>query len=147
MSKEHRTMMKIKTEEEQKRLDAIFAEIDSSNFGDFEYSVQEVNEKAISAEERLESQSVKMIVGNAKNMLKDGAFKTKWERVLAKTLIKVTEQPSELGALHTELNVLRNFVQSVSRRLDNAISAAKEQDNHHYYKIFAEGVKGLLEKL
>lgn len=25
--------------------------------------------------------------------------------------------------------------------------AAMEQDNHHYYKIFAETVKGLLDKI
>ncbi len=28
-----------------------------------------------------------------------------------------------------------------------AAKSAMEQDNHHYYKIFAEGVKQLLEKL
>lgn len=32
-------------------------------------------------------------------------------------------------------------------RLQKAEKAAKEQDNHHYYKIFAECVKEMLEKL
>ena len=32
-------------------------------------------------------------------------------------------------------------------RLEKAEKAAREQDNHHYYKIFAEGVKALLQSL
>lgn len=141
-------LAKIKTEEERARLDAIFAEIEAAERGElFETESAEAHAPATSAEQRLESQDVKQIVGNAKCMLKDDAFKTKWERVLAKTLIKVTETPDELGKLHAELNVLRNFVNAVERRLENAESAAREQDNHHYYKIFAEGVKGLLEKI
>ena len=141
-------LAKIKTEEERARLDAIFAEIEAAERGElFETEAPEAHAPATSAELRLESQDVKQIVGNAKCMLKDDAFKTKWERVLAKTLIKVTETPDELGKLHAELNVLRNFVNAVERRLENAESTAREQDNHHYYKIFAEGVKGLLEKI
>jgi hypothetical protein len=67
-------------------------------------------------------------------------------------LLKVFEQgcfiPSkELGALNTELNILRNFAQGVSYRLEKAERSAREQDNHHYYKIFADGVKTLLEAL
>lgn len=140
-------LAKIKTEEERARLDAIFAEIEAAERGElFEPEPQQDSQKS-AKELRLESQDIKQIVGNAKCMLKDDAFKTKWERVLAKTLIKVTEAPDELGKLHAELNVLRNFVNAVERRLENAESTAMEQDNHHYYKIFAEGVKGLLEKL
>lgn len=140
-------LAKIKTEEERARLDAIFAEIEAAERGElFEPEPQQDPQKS-TKELRLESQDIKQIVGNAKCMLKDDAFKTKWERVLAKTLIKVTETPDELGKLHAELNVLRNFVNAVERRLENAESTAREQDNHHYYKIFAEGVKGLLEKI
>lgn len=140
-------LAKIKTEEERARLDAIFAEIEAAERGElFEPEPQQDPQKS-AKELRLESQDIKQIVGNAKCMLKDDTFKTKWERVLAKTLIKVTETPDELGKLHAELNVLRNFVNAVERRLENAESTAREQDNHHYYKIFAEGIKGLLEKL
>ncbi len=32
-------------------------------------------------------------------------------------------------------------------RWEKAERTAKEQDNHHYYKLFAEQVKSLLEKL
>ena len=141
-------LAKIKTEEERARLDAIFAEIEAAERGElFETESAKAHAPATSAEQRLESQDVKQIVGNEKCRLKDDAFKTKWERVLAKTLIKVTEAPDELRNLHAELNVLRNFVNAVERRLENAESTAREQDNHHYYKIFAEGVKGLLEKI
>ena len=35
----------------------------------------------------------------------------------------------------------------VSQRLEKAERSAREQDNHHYYKIFADGVKTLLEAL
>ena len=49
--------------------------------------------------------------------------------------------------MNEEMNILRNFVQGVSARLEKAEKSAREQDNHHYYKIFAEGVKGLLEKI
>ena len=140
-------LAKIKTEEERARLDAIFAEIEAAERGEFETAAPEAHASATSAEQRLESQDVKQIVGNAKCMLKDDAFKTKWERVLAKTLIKVTETPDELGKLHAELNILRNFVQAVSARLEKAEKSAREQDNHHYYKIFAEGVKKLLDSI
>lgn len=139
-------MAKIKTDEERRRLDEIFAQIEAEERGETEQiQTQQVPSK--NAEQRLEQQDVSQIVGNAKCMLKDGSFKTKWERVLAKTLIKVTERPSELGALHTEINILRNFANGVKKRLENAEKSAREQDNHHYYKIFAEGVKQLLENL
>ena len=78
--------------------------------------------------------TIKSIIGN------DG-FKTKWEKILAKFIL------NSIAPMNEELNLLRNFTTSVSQRLENAERSAKEQDNHHYYKIFAEGVKTLLEKL
>ena len=45
------------------------------------------------------------------------------------------------------LGVLRNFAQGVSQRLEKAERSAREQNNHHYYKIFADGVKTLLEEI
>lgn len=47
----------------------------------------------------------------------------------------------------TEINLLRNFANGVSQRYEKAERSAREQDNHHYYKIFAECVKEMLEKL
>ena len=49
--------------------------------------------------------------------------------------------------MNEELNILRNFANAVDNRLQKAEKSAREQDNHHYFKIFAEGVKTLLEKL
>ena len=142
---------KVKTAEEMARLEAIYAEIESAGYN-ADGSVKIEEKSKLSPEQRLECQDVKQIVSNAKGMLRDNAFKTKWEKVLAKTLLKVFEQgcfiPSnELRALNTELNILRNFAQGVSQRLEKAERSAREQDNHHYYKIFADGVKTLLESL
>ena len=144
-------LAKVKTAEEMARLEAIYAEIESAGYNT-DGSVKIEEKTKLSPEQRLECQDVKQIVANAKGMLRDNAFKTKWEKVLAKTLLKVFEQgcfiPSkELGALNTELNILRNFAQGVSQRLEKAERSAREQDNHHYYKIFADGVKTLLEAL
>ena len=144
-------LAKVKTAEEMARLDAIYAEIESAGYNT-DGSVKIDEKPKLSPEQRLECQDVKQIVANAKGMLRDNAFKTKWEKVLAKTLLKVFEQgcfiPSkELGALNTELNILRNFAQGVSQRLEKAERSARDQDNHHYYKIFADGVKTLLEAL
>ena len=144
-------LAKVKSVEEMARLDAIYAEIESAGYNT-DGSVKIDEKPKLSPEQRLECQDVKQIVANAKGMLRDNAFKTKWEKVLAKTLLKVFEQgcfiPSkELGALNTELNILRNFAQGVSQRYEKAERSAHEQDNHHYYKIFADGVKTLLEAL
>lgn len=144
-------LAKVKTAEEMARLDAIWAELEAAGYN-ADGSVKIEEKPKLSPEQRLECQDVKQIVANAKGMLRDNAFKTKWEKVLAKTLLKVFEQgcfiPSnELGALNTELNILRNFAQGVSQRYEKAERSAREQDNHHYYKIFADGVKTLLEAL
>lgn len=142
-------MATIKTAEEMARLDAIFAEIEAEERGE---TVVAAQPQRTTAEERLMSQSAKQIVANAKGMLKDGSFKTKWEKALANTLIQVVEDCSivekkQIILLNTELNTLRNFVTAVDTRLQKAEKAAKEQDNHHYYKIFAEGVKTLLDSI
>ena len=54
---------------------------------------------------------------------------------------------NNLAPMNEEINLLRNFAQGVSQRYDKAERSAREQDNHHYYKIFADGVKTLLEAL
>ena len=69
------------------------------------------------------------------------AFKTKWEKVLSQFIVE------RIAPMNTELNVLRNFANAVSMRLEKAERSAREQHNHHYYKIFAEGVKSLLDAL
>ena len=150
--------MNFKKDEELARMNRIFDEIEAKEHGEKQSEVRsqaEINEdKRKSKESRLEAENAKQIASNAKYMLDTGAFKTKWEKVLAKTLIGVMSKEKgvfvdskEMGCKNAELNLLRNFASAVAQRLENAERSAKEQDNHHYYKIFAEGVKSLLEKL
>lgn len=148
--------LNFKPDEERARLDKIWEELEAEQKKEVGIIAKTQAERdaqnRIEKERKLENENVKQIISNAKSMLNDNAFKTKWERVLAKTLIKVTSQglvvdKNEIAAKNVELNLLRNFAQAVSQRLENAERTAKEQDNHHYYKIFADNVKQLMEKL
>lgn len=143
-------LAKIKTEEERARLDAIFEEIEAENRAsissagtDAEARTQEqISEENRKAKiERLASLECKELLGNVKANIGNGAFTTKWEKILSQFLVNT------IPPMNAELNVLRNFAQAVSTRLEKAEKAAREQDNHHYYKIFAEGVKALLQAL
>lgn len=143
-------MAKIKTEEERARLDAIFEEIEAENREaissagtDAEARTQEqISEENRKAKiERLASLECKEFLGNVKANIGNGAFTTKWEKILSQFVVNT------IPPMNAELNVLRNFAQAVSTRLEKAEKAAREQDNHHYYKIFAEGVKALLQAL
>lgn len=49
--------------------------------------------------------------------------------------------------MNAELNILRNFATAVDTRLQKAEKAAREQDNHHYFKMFADSVRGLLDRI
>lgn len=135
---------KIKTEEERARLDQIFAEIEAAERGEFdtqETQKQNTVQTKNKDEERLAKLDCKEFIGNIKSLCNQEFFKTKWEKVMAKFII------DSIAPMHQEINVLRNFANSVDNHLQKAIKTAKEQDNHHYYKIFAESVKLLLEKI
>lgn len=82
---------KFKTEEERARLDEIFAEVEAAERGENLPLQVEPTQATTVAEQRLERQDFKQIVGCARQMLNDHAFKTKWERVMAKTLVKVAD--------------------------------------------------------
>lgn len=139
---------RIKTDEERARLDVIFAEIEAQRNAPAEVPKCPATTGSTQAfEDRFDAMELPEIVGNAEQMLKAGAFKTKWERVLAKALIRAMEEPKNRGALNTELNLLRNFATAVEHHLDAAERAAKEQDNHHYYKVFSGKVRALLGNL
>lgn len=141
------TLAKIKTEEERARLDAIFAEIEAEERGDATHfadtrtqeQIDEDNRKA--KIDRLANAEMKEFLGNVKANAGNGAYKTRWEMILSKFIL------DRMAPMNVELNVLRNFAVAVSNRLKKAERSAKEQDNHHYYKIFAEGVKELLDAL
>ena len=137
-------MINFKPEEERARLDQIFAEIEAAERGEFdtqETQKQDTVQTKNKAEERLAKLDCKEFIGNIKSLCNQEFFKTKWEKVMAKFII------DSIAPMHQEINVLRNFANSVDNHLQKAIKTAKEQDNHHYYKIFAESVKQLLEKI
>jgi hypothetical protein len=140
-------LAKIKTSEERERLDRIFAEVEAAERGETmepvdmrtQEQIDEDNRKA--KIDRLANLEIKEFVGNVKANIGNGAFTTRWEKILSQFIM------DRLGPMNEELNVLRNFTKSVSTRLEKAERTAREQENHHYYKIFAEQVKALLEKL
>lgn len=140
-------LSKVKTDEERARLDAIFAEIEAMERGDIPQKedsrtpaqIAEDNRKA--KIDRLANADLKEFIGNVKANIGNGGFKTRWEHVLSQFIM------NRLAPMNEELNILRNFADAVDKRLKKAEKAAREQDNHHYYKIFADGVKQLLEKL
>lgn len=148
----------INKEEQRARLDEIFAQVEAKLNGipfvpqprsRNQHEQDELNRQA--KEMRLKAQEHNQMVSNASSMLKDGAFRTMWERVLAEKYVdlynSIPKKAINLGNMNTELNLLRNFSNAVALHLERAERSAREQDNHHYYKIFAETVKGLLDKL
>lgn len=140
-------LAKIKTEEERARLDRIFAEVEAAERGETPEPVDtrtqeqrdEDNRKAKIL--RLSSLERKEFLGNVKSIVGNGGFSTKWEKILSKFIL------DNLSPMNEEINLLRNFANGVSQRYEKAERSAREQDNHHYYKIFADGVKSLLDAL
>lgn len=138
---------KIKTDEELARLDRIFAEVEAAERGETLEPVETRTQEQIDEDnrrakiDRLSSLERKEFLGNVKSIAGNDGFKTKWEKILSQFIL------NNLASMNDEINVLRNFAQGVSQRLEKAERSAREQDNHHYYKIFADGVKTLLEAL
>lgn len=138
-------MAKIKPDEERRRLDEIFAQIEAEERGETvqptltQVQVSEANRNA--KIDRLANLEIKEFLGNVKANIGNGAFTTKWEKIMSQFIMNT------IAPMNTEINVLRNFAGAVSKRYEAAERSAREQDNHHYYKIFADGVKGLLEAL
>ena len=140
-------LVKVKTAEEIARLDAIWAELEAHK-DELEEPKPDTRPQAEIDEEnrkakirRLSSLERKEFLGNVKSIVGNGGFTTKWEKILSQFIL------NNLAPMNEEINVLRNFAQGVSQRLEKAERSAREQDNHHYYKIFADGVKTLLEAL
>lgn len=140
-------MAKVKTAEEMARLDAIFAEVEAAERGETLEPAETRTQEQIDEDnrrakiDRLSSLERKEFLGNVKSIAGNDGFKTKWERILSQFIL------NQLAPMNEEINILRNFANAVDNRLQKAEKAAKEQDNHHYYKIFAEGVKTLLESI
>ena len=138
---------KIKTKEELARLDRIFAEVEAAERGETLEPAETRTQEQIDEDnrrakiDRLSSLERKEFLGNVKSIAGNDGFKTKWERILSQFIL------NQLAPMNEEINILRNFANAVDTRLQKAEKAAKEQDNHHYYKIFEEGVKTLLESI
>ena len=140
-------LSKVKTAEEMARLDTIWAELEAHK-DELEEPKPDTRPQAEIDEEnrkakirRLSSLKLKEFLGNVKSIAGNDGFKTKWEKILSQFII------NNLAPMNDEINVLRQFVTAVSTRYEKAERSAREQDNHHYYKIFADGVKTLLEAL
>ena len=140
-------LAKVKTAEEIARLDDIFAEVEAAERGETLEPAETRTKEQIDEDnrrakiDRLSSLERKEFLGNVKSIAGNDGFKTKWERILSQFIL------NQLAPMNDELNILRNFANAVDNRLQKAEKAAKEQDNHHYYKIFAEGVKTLLDSI
>ena len=138
---------KIKTAEELARLDRIFAEVLSAERGETLEPAETRTQEQIDEDnrrakiKRLANLETKEFIGNVKANIGNGAFTTRWEKIMSQFIM------DRIAPMNDELNVLRNFATAVDIRLQKAEKAAREQDNHHYYKIFAEGVKTLLESI
>ena len=138
---------KIKTAEELARLDSIFAEVEAAERGETLEPAETRTQEQIDEDnrrakiDRLSSLERKEFLGNVKSIAGNDGFKTKWERILSQFIL------NQLAPMNEEINILRNFANAVDNRLQKAEKSAREQDNHHYYKIFAEGVKTLLESI
>ena len=140
-------LAKVKTAEEMARLDAIWAELEAHK-DELEEPKPDTRPQAEIDEEnrkakirRLSSLERKEFLGNVKSIVGNGGFTTKWEKILSQFIL------NNIAPMNEEINLLRNFAQGVSQRYEKAERSAREQDNHHYYKIFADGVKTLLEAL
>ena len=129
---------KIKTDEERARLDAIFAEIKAMERSeipqkeDSRTPAQTAEDNRRAKIDRLANADLKEFIGNVKSNIGNGGFKTKWEQVLSQFIV------NRIASMNEELNILRNFANAVDTRLKKAEKSAREQNNHHYYKIFAE---------
>ena len=147
-------MSEMKNEGERERLDAIFEELAMEERGEVPLPSErlEAERRAkLTDEERARLKAEKAaegdystINGNIQGYIHDDVFKTRRERFLALAFVRLY---SDFKQMKTEFEIYKTFTVNVSTRLDRAVKTAKEQDNHHYYKTFADYVAGLLEKM
>ena len=150
-------MTAIKTEAERARLDELYALVEaemdhSAGAGEtpeeLKKTQKDIDEENRRARiERLSSQEPSEFIASVGDRIRTKAFKTDWEEILCRqyqNLFRLSKVP---GYLNAEVNLYRQFVSGVIAELDRCTGLAKEQDNHHYYKIFADYVRKHLEKL
>ena len=150
-------MTAIKTEAERARLDELYAlveaEMDNSAGSGEMPEEPKKTQKEIDYEnrrariERLSSQEPSEFIASVGDRIRTNAFKTDLEEILClqyQNLFRLSKVP---GYLKAEVNLYRQFVSGVIAELDRCTGLAKEQDNHNYYKVFADYVRKHLEKL
>lgn len=144
--------MSFNHESARERMNRIFDEIEAERLGIVppkpEPTIAEIQAQNRKARiDRLSAMDPAMFVGNVTKMLEDGAFKTPWEIILANQCKRLFSLGKIPGQLNSEITVYRNFVSALITDLEHATELAREQDNHHHYKVFADRVRKLLEKL
>ena len=150
-------MTAIKTEAERARLDELYALVEaemdhSAGSGEMPEEPKKT-QKEIDYEnrrariERLSSQEPSEFIASVGDRIRTNAFKSDLEEILCRqyqNLFRLSKVP---GYLKAEVNLYRQFVSGVIAELDRCTELAKEHDNHHYYKVFADYVRKHLEKL
>lgn len=141
-------MTKIDTEAERERMNRIFDEIAGNMPEEPRKTQKEIDEENRRARiDRLSSQEPAEFIAIVNDRIRTNSFKTDLEEILCRqyqNLFRLSKVPGQLNA---EVNVYRNFVSGVIAEIDRCTGLAKEHDNHHYYKVFADYVRKHLEKL
>lgn len=141
-------MAKIDRAAERERLDRIFDEIAGKMPEEPRKTQKEIDEENRRARiDRLSSQEPAEFVAGVDDRIRTKAFKTDWEEILCRQYQKLFRLSKIPGYLNAEVTLYRHFVAGVISELDRCTGLAKEQDNHHFYKVFADYVRKHLEKL
>ena len=141
-------MPKIDMESERERLDRIFDEIAGNMPEEPKKTQKEIDyENRRARVDRLSSQEPDEFIASVDARIRTKAFKTDLEEILCRQYQKLFRLSKVPGYLNAEVNLYRHFVAGVIAELDRCTGLAKEHDNHHYYKVFADYVRKHMEKL
>lgn len=141
-------MTAIKTEEERARLDELYALVEAENAA---AEAETENPEPTNPTKEKSTEPPSSIAGNLRTLLREGNI-TKREKWIASNYIAlyethIPEMMKDAARMRAELSRMSQFAWAVICRLEKAERAAREQDNHHYYKIFADSVRKLADKL
>ena len=141
-------MPKIDMEAERERMNRIFDEIAGKMPEEPKKTQKEIDfENRRARVDRLSSQEPAEFIASVGDRIRTKSFKTDLEEILCRqyqNLFRLSKVP---GYLNAEVNLYRHFVAGVISELDRCTGLAKEHDNHHYYKVFADYLRKHLEKL
>jgi len=143
-----KTQKEIDEENRRARIDRLFDEITGKMPEEPRKTQKEIDEENRRARiDRLSSQDPAEFVASVDDRIRTKAFKTDWEEILCRQYQKLFKLAKVPGYLNAEVTLYRHFVAGVISELDRCTGLAKEQDNHHYYKVFTDYVRKHLEKL